>query len=366
MSDFRIDKITNRAGDAGTQVAGITTFSGTSGMQLPAGPTQYRGGRGRGVFYGGTSPTRVNTIEYIEIATTGNAVDFGDANKLVTYCGSCASSIRGVFIGGEETSGTPGYNEMYYVTFSSQGGANDFGTLETTKAYGPIVTSNNTRGVINFGYGSNTPNEHLSGQTYIEIATQGNGSFWGDLAQAGTRWFGGDCASPTRGMFMGGIQSAPGQYNPSQGPAGTPSNDGVRYMTYLEFATLGSQYDFGELSQGARYASGSGSSTRGLCNMGTASDTANCVNTIEYVTISTTGNAQDFGDLSVTRNLTSQTASQTRGVTGGGQLKPSPHPDSDVIDYVTIAHTGNSTDFGNLTVDRFSTTAASDCHGGIG
>ena len=43
MSDFRIDKITNRDGSAGTQIAGITTFSGTSGMQLPVGPTEYRG-----------------------------------------------------------------------------------------------------------------------------------------------------------------------------------------------------------------------------------------------------------------------------------------------------------------------------------
>jgi len=42
MSDFRIDKITNRDGSAGTQIAGITTFSGTSGMQLPSGNTNYR------------------------------------------------------------------------------------------------------------------------------------------------------------------------------------------------------------------------------------------------------------------------------------------------------------------------------------
>ncbi len=39
MSDFRIDKITNRVGDAGTQIAGITTFSGTSGIVMPSGNT---------------------------------------------------------------------------------------------------------------------------------------------------------------------------------------------------------------------------------------------------------------------------------------------------------------------------------------
>ena len=70
MSDFRIDKITNRDGSAGTQIAGITTFSGISGMQLPSGPTEYRGGRGRGITGGGfVSPNSQNVMDYVEIAT---------------------------------------------------------------------------------------------------------------------------------------------------------------------------------------------------------------------------------------------------------------------------------------------------------
>ena len=77
MSDFRIDKITNRDGSAGTQIAGISTFSGTAGMQLPVGSTEYRGGRGRGMVFGGGWPFK-KTIDYITIATSGNAVSFGD------------------------------------------------------------------------------------------------------------------------------------------------------------------------------------------------------------------------------------------------------------------------------------------------
>ena len=42
MSDFRINKITNRDGSAGTQITGITTFSGTSGIVMPSGNTAYR------------------------------------------------------------------------------------------------------------------------------------------------------------------------------------------------------------------------------------------------------------------------------------------------------------------------------------
>ena len=366
MSEFRIDKITNRDGSAGTNIAGVSTFSGTSGMVIPSGPTEYRGGRGRGVFNGGTSPTRVNTMEYIEIASKGNAVDFGDAAKLVTYTTGCASSVRGVFIGGEETSGSPGYNEMYYINFASKGGSAYFGKLNTDKAYGPMVTGNGIRAVINSGYGANAPAQHVAFQDYIEIATTGNGSFWGDAAQSGTRWYGGDCASPTRGVLMGGIQSNTGSYDESQGAAGATANDGVKYMRYVTFSTLGSSQHFGELSWLSRYGSGTGSSTRGICIQGSATDTANCTNTIDYITIATTGNGTDFGDLTVERNLTTTCGSQTRGVTGGGQLKPSPHPDSDVMDFTTISSTGNAIDFGNLTVDRFGVGSCSDVHGGIG
>ena len=44
MSDFRVDKISNRDGSSGTQIAGITTFSVTSGIVMPSGPTEMRGG----------------------------------------------------------------------------------------------------------------------------------------------------------------------------------------------------------------------------------------------------------------------------------------------------------------------------------
>ena len=42
MSDFRIDQITNQAGTAGPDIAGITTFSGSSGLVMPSGDTRGR------------------------------------------------------------------------------------------------------------------------------------------------------------------------------------------------------------------------------------------------------------------------------------------------------------------------------------
>ena len=41
-----------------------------------------------------------------------------------------------------------------------------------------------------------------------------------------------------------------------------------------------------------------------------------------------------------------------RGIFGGGYHFPSPQGDVDTIDYVTVATTGNATDFGDLTLAR--------------
>ena len=72
MSEFRIDQIKSQDATRGPDVAGITTFTGTSGIVMPSGNTAYRGGRGRGVFAGGyPGPANAIRLQYITIATTG-------------------------------------------------------------------------------------------------------------------------------------------------------------------------------------------------------------------------------------------------------------------------------------------------------
>ena len=75
MSEFRVNSITNQDGSAGPQVCGVSTFSGKSGVQIPSGSTDFRrqdgGGRGRGIFDSGGTPSSTNVIDMIEIATTG-------------------------------------------------------------------------------------------------------------------------------------------------------------------------------------------------------------------------------------------------------------------------------------------------------
>ena len=133
MSEFRVDQIKNQAGTRGPDVAGITTFSGVSGIVMPSGATEYRGGRGRGVFGGGYNPTFTNRIEYITIATLGNSSDFGDLTGERKFIAGASDSTRGLFMGGNNPSNNA-QDTIDYVTISSTGNAFDFGNLTTSRA----------------------------------------------------------------------------------------------------------------------------------------------------------------------------------------------------------------------------------------
>jgi hypothetical protein len=85
-------------------------------------------------------------------------------------------------------------------------------------------------------------------------------------------------------------------------------------------------------------------------------------NVIDYVTIATTGNATDFGDLTLARFNLAGCSSTTRGLFGGGYAGSDV---TNVIDYITIAATGNATDFGDLSVARQKLAACSNAHGGL-
>ena len=55
----------------------------------------------RGINGGGyIAPSNTNTMQYITIATTGNAADFGDLSAIRNVPGAVASSTRGIWMGG--------------------------------------------------------------------------------------------------------------------------------------------------------------------------------------------------------------------------------------------------------------------------
>ena len=78
-------------------------------------------------------------------------------------------------------------------------------------------------------------------------------------------------------------------------------------------------------------------------------------NEIDYITIATLSNAVDFGNLTLARDCGAGISNGSRGIASGGSnvLYGNNAPLADTIDYITIATTGDATDFGNLTVARW-------------
>ena len=156
MSELRINNITDRAGSSGPIIAGVSTVTSTTHMTMPSGPTEMRGGRGRGVVGGGrdSSNPAVDTMDFIEIATAGNATDFGNlSDGGRDYPTGCGSATRGIFFGGSE----PGFrNIIDFIVMSSSGGANDFGDMIIAPLTN-FALSNATRGISAGGLTAPTP-----------------------------------------------------------------------------------------------------------------------------------------------------------------------------------------------------------------
>lgn len=156
----------------------------------------------RGLFAGGTTGAGNNTIDYITIATTGNATDFGDTT-VASWSGSgaCASSTRGIVeAAGIQSGGTVEVNTVDYVTIATTGNATNFGQL-TQSRYGLAGSSSSTRGIFGGGYATSASG-YVNTIDYITIATTGNGTDFGDLTVS--RGFLSACSSNTRGLFGGG------------------------------------------------------------------------------------------------------------------------------------------------------------------
>ena len=82
---------------------------------------------GSGFSWGSLS----NTLAYLDTATLGNAVDFGDLSSARQGGGASANNTRALFFGGESNSSSDSYahNMVDYVTVATPGNATDFGDV---------------------------------------------------------------------------------------------------------------------------------------------------------------------------------------------------------------------------------------------
>ena len=350
MSEFRVDKITNREGTSGPQICGVSTFSGTSGMAMPSGPTEYRGGRGRGVLAGGYMAPALSAsyflMNVVEISTLGNATEFGylaqnkGVEDYVSGAGVVSSSTRGVVLGGSFQPSLAGEYTMQYYNFSSLGGSYDFGGVLKQQTHWMAGFSDGVRGVTAGGAGPSNVME------YITIATNGDASDFGDLTTPCRKPSA--TASPTRGIIFSG--NNPGLLN---------------NIDYATIATTGNAQDFGEMIVSTNTSASCASPTRAVTGHGYTTG-GGSTNVMQYVTIASKGNTTDFGDLHRQAAAAASFSNHTRGIFNGGYTTPA-GATTNRIDYITIATTGNAEDFGDTTIDGYRNhTGGSDSHGGIG
>ena len=190
MSDLKINNITDRTGDSGPVIAGVSTVSTTGAFTVPSGPTEYRGGRGRGFFgggYGASPYPELNIIDMIEVTTLGNAADFGDLSIGRTANTMGCSSTRGLFAAGRFPGPNNDQSQIDYITTSSGGGANDFGNLSNLPC-SSTGFSDATRAIYAGGYDARTsPYLRTRAMTYVNIASTGNSSDFGETVEPGRR-----------------------------------------------------------------------------------------------------------------------------------------------------------------------------------
>ncbi len=138
----------------------------------------------RGIMVGGWKADpggNTNVIQYITTASLGNAQDFGDVTIGESLRGYAAfsNSTRGVYGGGiRHPSGVQAGIE--YITMATKGNATDFGDLNYSNRQEGGGASSSTRGLFMGGYSPSSVNTI----DYVEIMTTGNASDFGDLVVA--------------------------------------------------------------------------------------------------------------------------------------------------------------------------------------
>jgi|TARA_R100001530_G_scaffold48526_2_gene36448 hypothetical protein len=180
----------------GYQVLGFG--SGVSAGEATAPEVAWLGARG--VFCGGKGPGGViNVIEYITIASAGNATDFGDVVTARSGAGACSNGSRLVYGGGGNTS-TYSFNQIEYLTIGSLGNMSDFGDLTDSRRQVAAAASNATIGMWLGGHDGYAAAKNTVDK--VNIASTGNATDFGDLSMA--KGNGSATSNGTRAVYAGG------------------------------------------------------------------------------------------------------------------------------------------------------------------
>ena len=277
------------------------------------------GGASAGSPASGTS----DHIEYINIGTTGDAIDWG--GELIT------ATAYNMGVGGDghkgllSVGGNPSLTDMNFISFTSRGQCTDYGE-QSSSTHNGQGSSNGHRGIWYDGGSSTEINIY-----YVDFGTRGTAAdFGGDRTVSS---YGAACLSD-------GVRAV---WN------GTFTNTDV--MDFINIAVSGSNAtDFGECLVDEHYKSGDSNGYRGLFSAGSPDDR------VEYITIGTASSGKDFGELSTGAVQPASVSDGSRCVVmyGFGTADPM----TSCFQNIGVAG-GKAADFGATTRHAYSTAGMS-------
>ena len=297
--------------------------------------------RGRMLVMGGNNSSQYTEIQSIQINTQGTSTIFGQLTQARSHNTALANEIRGMCVGGN-----PETDRIDYVTMASEGNAIDFGNLTSSK-YGGGGAASSTRGLFCGGFDNPANTNDID---YLEIMTLGDSLDFGDLTRA--RRYPTSVASPTRVVTTGGTgdtytttaagnrmtdiftisskgnavdfapltgdgQQMSGFANSIRGIFLLYQTTGVNQIDHLNLVSGGNAVHHGELNRlTAAQQAGGCNHVRGLFAGGFDTPGTNLTNHIDMVKIQTSGQSQDFGDLALV-NAVAHGCSDSHGGLGG-------------------------------------------------
>ena len=334
---------------------------------------------------------RGNTIGWESIQRRDGQYLGNTVYETYTTGSTAGTGVRGLGMAGTDGGATQ-RNSIEYLTISTLGNMVDFGNTTASTRQGSGFSSS-TRAVHVGGFdGSNK----LNVIDFVTISSTGDATDFGDLPE-GRIGFPSGNSNQIRGVIFAGEYNS-GDVNAinfvqiatagnavdfgdasnayQNGYAGASPTRGVfaggrRSPTYLNviefitFTTTGDAQDFGDLSVGKRGGpNGTASNSTRMILPGEDKSGDTITNVIEFLTIATTGNSTDFGDMTQAKQTVCAMFSSTRGVLSGGYTPSSPNQ-TNVIEFIEIATTGNATDFGDGVRTSSGRAGASSGHGGL-
>ena len=243
--------------------------------------------RTRAVFFNGQNAT---DSQFVTIASTGNSASFVTMPNDYIQAASCSDGIRGFRVGGSDAGVT--YNSIYQIIFQTTGQVIDWGDLSVNRLafHGNM---NSTRAVF---HGGSSPGstDGVASMEFITMATQGKGSDFGDMLEAGKYRM--SACNSVRGLIAGG----------------SIGGSASRNIEYITLSTLGNAVNFGDL--GGLMLANAGSN--GACSSPTRALFVGIANnnTTNYAQIMHEGDAIQFKDLGLARNYAGTTSNGHGGL----------------------------------------------------